>query len=79
MQYLNGSSCVCDEQTAIIACNDCCNSPICQRYDYNIHSMHPFYDRKSYENGYSASLSHNEMLNGNLGTFCKFCFFNLKI
>ena len=79
MQYLNGSSCVCDEQAAIIACNDCCNSPICQRYDYNIHSMHPLHDRKSYENGYSASLSHNELLNGNLETFCKFCFFDLKI
>ena len=68
MQYLNGSCCVCGEQKAIIACSDCCNSPICQKCDYDIHSMHPLHDRKSYENGYATSLPPTELLNANLET-----------
>ena len=68
MQYLNGSCCVCGEQKVIVACSDSCNSPICQRCDYNIHSMDPLHDRTSCENGYAATLSPTELLNVNLET-----------
>ena len=68
MQYLNGSCCVCGEQKAIIAWRDCCYSPICQRCDYDTHSMHPLHDRKSYQNGYATSLSPAKLLNTNLET-----------
>ena len=68
IQDLNESCCVCGEQKAIIPCSDCCNSPICQRCDYDVHSMHPLHGRKSYQNGSATSSPPTELLDTNLET-----------